>query len=674
MRRISSVLAFTLFASLLSGCAATRPTAPAMPVLEVPYLEERALLLYMADRRTWEPFSSQQALLGPPDLRRQLAFTAGAVADPRGRDTLAGLLVDDDVTVRRAAAAGLGRYPVGDVEAATILLRAMNDADLETAVLAVESLARLGVTLEDVVVALADLPEARFFPLLLPSLFRFGGEDALPWATRGLEVADPALRKMAVYALSRDPQPDAAPVLRSLLTDADPWVRGWAARALGAVGAAEDLDRLLPLLDDPTPGPRIQALRAGRRLVESGVAAPPDAWRPKLLELFVTPDVGVRVTAIEASAAWLLDESLGTDLDRIAREATTTHERSSAVLSLATGQDPRADDLIARLAEAPDPVARTQAARAAGLAWTLPVIETLATDAVPGVRATALDVWMGTQPPGDLSPDARQRLRNALEDDDAVVRATAFDVLAERPVLTMERLLRAFDAGALDRMPDARLAAIRALTARAEAEPLERGAIIERLEKVATAGSFLERREAIDGLGTLGRPEPSLGPLENRRTMQIYRDIARRTHEPRRMQLDTEYGVVTLQIDCPVAPMTCLSFLQLANQGFYDGLSFHRVVPDFVVQGGDPRGDGSGGPGYQLREELNLIRYERGTLGMARAGRDTAGSQFFIALSPQPHLDFDYTAFGWVVSGAEVLDRIVQGDRILRLRELGQAQ
>jgi cyclophilin family peptidyl-prolyl cis-trans isomerase len=115
--------------------------------------------------------------------------------------------------------------------------------------------------------------------------------------------------------------------------------------------------------------------------------------------------------------------------------------------------------------------------------------------------------------------------------------------------------------------------------------------------------------------------------------------------------------------------MTCLNFLQLAGQGFYDGLTFHRVVPDFVVQAGDPRGDGWGGPGYSIRDEPNLLPFEAGVLGMALSGPDTAGSQFFIALTPQPHLEGEYTAFGRVVKGQELLNLIVEGDQIVRISE-----
>ena len=111
-------------------------------------------------------------------------------------------------------------------------------------------------------------------------------------------------------------------------------------------------------------------------------------------------------------------------------------------------------------------------------------------------------------------------------------------------------------------------------------------------------------------------------------------------------------------------------FLGLVRQGFYDGLAFHRVVPDFVVQAGDPRGDGWGGPGFELRDEITRIRYRRGVVGMADSGPDTAGSQFFVALAAQPHLDGRYTAFGRVVAGDELLDRIEQGDRILAIKEV----
>jgi cyclophilin family peptidyl-prolyl cis-trans isomerase len=106
------------------------------------------------------------------------------------------------------------------------------------------------------------------------------------------------------------------------------------------------------------------------------------------------------------------------------------------------------------------------------------------------------------------------------------------------------------------------------------------------------------------------------------------------------------------------------NFMRLARAGFYNGLRFHRVVPNFVAQDGDPRGDGNGGPGYTIRDELNRRRYGRGAVGMALSGPDTGGSQYFITHSPQPHLDGHYTVFGRVVAGWGALDALVQGDRV----------
>ncbi|MFD2640303.1 peptidylprolyl isomerase [Piscibacillus salipiscarius] len=112
------------------------------------------------------------------------------------------------------------------------------------------------------------------------------------------------------------------------------------------------------------------------------------------------------------------------------------------------------------------------------------------------------------------------------------------------------------------------------------------------------------------------------------------------------------------------APNTVNNFVKLAEEGFYDGLTFHRVIPNFVIQGGCPRGDGTGGPGYTIKCETedNPHKHERGSLSMAHAGKDTGGSQFFICHSAQPHLDGVHTVFGKVTEGVDVVDRVRPGD------------
>ncbi|HSK11538.1 MAG TPA: peptidylprolyl isomerase, partial [Vicinamibacterales bacterium] len=132
--------------------------------------------------------------------------------------------------------------------------------------------------------------------------------------------------------------------------------------------------------------------------------------------------------------------------------------------------------------------------------------------------------------------------------------------------------------------------------------------------------------------------------------------------------IETARGTVQLELLVVDAPLTCDNFTTLARRGFFDGAPIHRVVPNFVVQDGDPRGDGEGGPGYTIRDELNQRPYLRGTVGMALDGPDTGGSQFFITHSPQPHLDARYTVFAHVVSGMEVVDRLQPWDTITRVR------
>jgi peptidyl-prolyl cis-trans isomerase B (cyclophilin B) len=124
-------------------------------------------------------------------------------------------------------------------------------------------------------------------------------------------------------------------------------------------------------------------------------------------------------------------------------------------------------------------------------------------------------------------------------------------------------------------------------------------------------------------------------------------------------------GEIRIEFYPEDAPKTVENFVTLAKQGFYNGLAFHRVVPDFVVQGGDPKGNGTGGPGYTIKAEFNKRKHVRGTLAMARSQHpDSAGSQFYITYGATPHLDGSYTVFGQVVTGMEHVDRIKQGDRM----------
>src|SRR6266545_2635688 len=134
-------------------------------------------------------------------------------------------------------------------------------------------------------------------------------------------------------------------------------------------------------------------------------------------------------------------------------------------------------------------------------------------------------------------------------------------------------------------------------------------------------------------------------------------------------------GDITIEFFPEDAPKTVENFVTLAKKGFYNGLTFHRIEPNFVVQGGDPKGDGTGGPGYKIKAEFNKNKHDRGAVAMARSSDpDSAGSQFYIVLAPAHFLDGKYTVFGKVVSGMNIVDNVKKGDKMKSVKILDAAQ
>jgi cyclophilin family peptidyl-prolyl cis-trans isomerase/HEAT repeat protein len=268
--------------------------------------------------------------------------------------------------------------------------------------------------------------------------------------------------------------------------------------------------------------------------------------------------------------------------------------------------------------------------------------------------------------------DALDTLKRALEHPDLGVRvAAAQGIAALSPAGASAALLAAWRRGLGDGEGEleARLAAVVALAAQKDVEASSG------LREVALKDpSRAVRTRAASLLRELGGEPPDPGPERIVRPLVDYA-LLMAPYQPQvgvalytpRAFLKTRHGTIEIQLDVVEAPLTSASFVALARRGFYDGLSFHRVEPGFVVQGGCPRGDGNGGPGYALRCEITRRSYGRGSVGMALSGKDTGGSQFFITLAPQPQLDGGYTLFGQVVSGMEAVDKIRPGDLIERV-------
>ena len=160
-------------------------------------------------------------------------------------------------------------------------------------------------------------------------------------------------------------------------------------------------------------------------------------------------------------------------------------------------------------------------------------------------------------------------------------------------------------------------------------------------------------------------PEPS--PTPEPKTYSAPPPMTIDTSKQYTATIETEKGNLVLELFASDVPVTVNNFVFLASEKFYDGTTFHRVVPDFVAQGGDPTGTGAGNPGYSFADEFTEHTHVTGALSMANSGPNTNGCQFFITYAPQPHLDGKHSVFGQLIEGTAVLEKIEQGDTIIRI-------
>jgi cyclophilin family peptidyl-prolyl cis-trans isomerase len=270
-----------------------------------------------------------------------------------------------------------------------------------------------------------------------------------------------------------------------------------------------------------------------------------------------------------------------------------------------------------------------------------------------------------------LEDSVHALLVNGLRDPDFYVRATVIGSLADRPaVADLGAVLASYSQAGRDSANDARLAAIQYVAALWKKDSTSLNATWRaQLAGTPVPADPLERAAGKTIPVWSAWRNAAATPRASSWYEQIVRSIVMPTYagKPVAATINTVRGPIQLEMFGADAPITVWNFLSLARSGYYRNTRFHRVVPNFVAQDGDPRDDGNGGPGYSIRDEMNPRRYERGAVGMALSGPDTGGSQYFITHSPQPHLDGHYTVFARVVRGYDVLDKLVQGDLITRI-------
>jgi cyclophilin family peptidyl-prolyl cis-trans isomerase len=246
-----------------------------------------------------------------------------------------------------------------------------------------------------------------------------------------------------------------------------------------------------------------------------------------------------------------------------------------------------------------------------------------------------------------------------LEDKDLHIRAAAASILGAQTLAnSFTPLIKALALTQSDEENDAKLAILSAL-AKYKTEPA-----VAAIKTALKDRDILVRRHAVTLLKQLdaGDFSAAIGIVQTGRNAAFYQSVVAQSRQKFFVTITTDKGTIKLELDPQDAPLTVHNFVTLARKGYFNGLTFHRVVPNFVVQGGDPRGTGDGGPSYAIRCEINTRPYVRGAVGMALSGKDTGGSQWFITHALQPHLDGGYTVFGQVVAGMNVVDRITRDD------------
>jgi len=559
------------------------------------------------------PSVEARALLDSPEVpvRIRAALAAGRIGDGGAKEALAKRLQDPEAG--EMAAWALGRIEGG--EEALVRCLAERCPSLKAAARALSGpAASLKPAVEPLVEALSG-PAAREAAISLGVLARNQEAKFPPSAYAALAnaVAGGDARAGAAYALSRLPRGEGVEAaLRPALRDGDPWTRSLAARAWGRQGLAA----------------------AGLR------------------EAFRDPDWRVRVEA--------------------ARGLSTAAGAKEALQELFAGQD--SPHVIVALSEAATQLGEL-APEPAG--FKDPVSRCAAAQARDRVRKQILDTpgcaddgWRARARVGALAAGLElPQAREAMRDGDGRVRGAAAASATGAFADDLRRLLDDPDpfvvqeaAGALARLP---------------AEPSTKEAALAAVRRLADAhGQPVgdPRSDALAALAPLAGPLPELLPTPNatlasalgapRGAVPVPAE-ARVMPSARVLRLKTSRGELLVDLRPDVAPLTSSALAALARRGFYDGLSFHRVVPDFVVQGGDPRGDGDGGPSWALPDEHSPLRFLRGTVGIATGGPETGGSQFFLCHSPQPHLDGRYTVAGQLRSGDDVLDALQPGDTIV---------
>ena len=589
----------------------------------------------------------QQALADPEfEVRQMAAFALGLIGDPSARSALLNALKDSDPIVQGRAAEALGTIgDKSDAPAVAAMVKALIQAG-----------ALMNVAPDDLSWPLAPPTEAT--RLGFYALVRLGSYEDLASTALDARGAPVSTWWPVAYALGRSGDARAVPALTALLATPGRFTAAFAARGLGALRAQNAAAALRDIVEkrQREPAVVIEAMRA--------LAAIRDAASRSLFEKILAEgeaDPTLRLEAANALGALRSPQSVDFIIDLISDPAPGI--RGAAIRALAaidtdtflttlSGLDPDRDWTV-RVAQA-EALATLPGSQ--GEARLMAMLQDRDQRVVPAVLRALISA---------KAANAQTILIDHLKADDFVVRSTAANGLLELKATGAARALYdAYQATAGDSTYVARAAILTALNTLdpATARPMLQQALQDKDWALRVKAAMLLHDQGVADTATAMRPASSR-PMDDATRQSL---LAPQFSPHAFIQIDR--GTIEIELAITEAPVTVANFIDLAHRGFFNGIAIHRVVPDFVIQDGDPRGDGEGGPGYTIRDELNEQPYLRGTVGMALDWKDTGGSQWFITHSPQPHLDARYTVFGHVVNGIEIVDRVQPWDVIRRVQ------
>jgi cyclophilin family peptidyl-prolyl cis-trans isomerase/HEAT repeat protein len=660
-------------------------------------------ILYRQDHRSLgedDFFPSHLLDSSQPQVQEWCALGLGRIGDPRALPWLYEALGARQASVRAAAAFAVGEIEdrdllrgegrESDARASAVLRSMLEDPALTVSMRATEALGKIGTEADASAIA-GRIDRVRYdgspgqhayLSLAITALMRLKGVAARPALERLAGFDDPELQWRAVNALYRLRAKESQPLFERLLQSRDPDVRAHAARALGVCGDPRLAGELEPMLRPVQDGKRnslsvrvgaLQALTAlgnpasAAAILGALPAAPLGESSPD--EIDQTNFAVQALAALGKIGSW---KDAGS-LQPFVRAGGPVAASALVALARLLRQDP--DRFFGM-------TAGTKWETPAGMrAWAAAMgelggpralselrgmlVRAAEDDAPASIRMAIPAVLQALSKARD--PDMQEVIPTYLASQDGVVLRAALEAYqpAAGAAAPWRPLIRAYPGPGIAEDPQARIAILNHLEpwlAASEIQSFLRTAASDPERNVRIAARRLLRQAHVEDV-----PE---GPeSEKAGASRLTCELLAGSRRDRTIAiLETTRGNIEIELYRQDAPLTVANFVSLAQQGFFDGHTFMRVVPYFVIQGGDPRDDQEGGPGYTIRCEINMRPFERGSVGMALSGKDTGGSQFFITLSPQPHLDGGYTCFGRVISGMAAAEHMLAGDPITRVR------